>query len=93
MTRKARLAGAVLGLVAAFACYGCAPVGAVLDSAGPLAPLGAQALWLAQPALGLLVASEEIDGLAHLLDSRQGLIWLREALTVAEPVDPMDSAQ
>src|SRR5450432_1331268 len=60
-------------------------VGAVLDAAGPLAPLGAQALWVAQPALGLLIASDDIDGLAKLLDSHQGLSWLRDELTRAEP--------
>ncbi len=72
-------------------------VGAVLDAAGPLAPLGAQALWVAQPALGLLVASDEIDGLARLLDSRQGLNWLRDELTreesVETPIETVDSTQ
>src|SRR5258708_15749585 len=72
-------------------------VGAVLDAAGPLAPLGAQALWEAQPALRLLVASDDIDGLPRLLASRQRINWLRREFTrprpVETPIAPMRSSQ
>ncbi len=56
------------------------PVGALLDAAEPLGPLGAQLLWIAQPALGLLVPRDEIGSLARLLDAPGGVAWLREQL-------------
>ncbi|HLY28524.1 MAG TPA: hypothetical protein VKQ72_19410 [Aggregatilineales bacterium] len=52
----------------------------LLDVAGPLGPLGAQALWIAQPVLGLMLPSDEIDGLARVLESPSGVDWLRDAL-------------
>ena|SRR5258708_15708263 len=52
----------------------------LLDVAGPLGPLGAQALWIAQPVLGLMLPSDEIDGLARVLESPAGVDWLRDAL-------------
>jgi hypothetical protein len=59
-------------------------VGALLDAAEPLGPLGAQVLWFAQPALGLFVSADEIDGLASLLDDPAGVAWLRAELTGAD---------
>lgn len=55
--------------------------GALLDAAEPLGPLGAQVLWIAQPALGLFVPRSEIDALARVLDQPGGIAWLREQLT------------
>jgi hypothetical protein len=52
----------------------------LLDVAGPLGPLGAQALWIAQPVLGLMLPSDEIDDLARVLESPAGIDWLRDAL-------------
>jgi len=52
----------------------------LLEVSGPLGPLGAQVLWVAQPALGLLLPADEIDGLARVLESPAGMNWLREAL-------------
>jgi hypothetical protein len=50
----------------------------LFGAAEPLAPLGAQLLWMAQPVLGLAVPSDEIDALARLLDSDSGREWLGE---------------
>ena len=55
--------------------------GAFLGAAEPLGPLGAQLLWVAQPALGLLLPGDEIGDLASLLDDPAGMAWLRSELT------------
>jgi hypothetical protein len=55
--------------------------GAFLGAAEPFGPLGAQLLWVAQPALGLLLPREEIGDLACLLDDPAGMAWLRSELT------------
>jgi hypothetical protein len=55
--------------------------GTLLDAVEPLGPLGAQLLWVAQPTLGLVMPSDEIDGLARLLDEPDGFAWLRAELT------------
>lgn len=54
--------------------------GLLLDALEPLGPLGAQALLVAQPTLGLLVPREDITSLAHLLEAPGGVSWLRENL-------------
>jgi hypothetical protein len=56
-------------------------IGAFLDAAEPLAPLGAQLLWVAQPALGLFISRDAIDDLASVLDAPTGVAWLRAELT------------
>jgi hypothetical protein len=63
-------------------------VGAFLEAAEPLGALGAQCLWIAQPALGLFVPRDDITSLARLLDEPGGVAWLREQL-----VRPDDEAQ
>lgn len=55
-------------------------VGALLDASEPLGPLGAQVLWVAQPALGLIMAHDEIDGFARVLEDPSGIAWLRAEL-------------
>ena len=55
-------------------------VGALLEAAEPLGPLGAQGLWVAQPTLGLWVPREEITALAQRLEKPGGVAWLREQL-------------
>jgi hypothetical protein len=55
--------------------------GTFLDAVEPLGPLGAQILWVAQPTLGLVMPSDEIDGLALLLDEPDGFAWLRAEFT------------
>lgn len=57
---------------------------ALLDAAEPLAPLGAQALWVAQPALGLLLSRDAVADLARVLDAPGGVAWLREQLATAQ---------
>lgn len=59
-------------------------VRALLEAAEPLGPLGAQVLWIAQPALGLIVPRDEIGSLARLLDAPGGVVWLREQLVGLE---------
>ena len=56
-------------------------VGALLDAAEPLGPLGAQALWVGQPVLALFVPREDVTALARLLEEPAGLAWLRAQLT------------
>lgn len=53
---------------------------ALLDALEPLAPLGAQALYILQPTLGLLVPRAELSMLATVLDAPGGAEWLRDAL-------------
>lgn len=50
---------------------------ALLEAAGPLALLGAQGLWVAQPFLSLILPADEIGALARLLESPDGVAWLR----------------
>lgn len=54
--------------------------GMLLDAAEPLGPLGAQLLWVTQPALGLFVPRDDIAALARLLDAPGGMAWLRAQL-------------
>lgn len=53
----------------------------LLEVAEPLAPVGAQALYVAQPALGLFWGRDEIGRLATLLEDPANLAWLRAHLT------------
>jgi hypothetical protein len=62
-------------------------VGALLDAAEPFGPLGAQLLWVAQPVVSLMLPSDEVDGLARLLDDPAGVAWLRSELTGAASED------
>ena len=51
-----------------------------LDVLEPLGPLGAQALWFAQPVLGFMVARETLDNLAEALEAPGGVERLRQML-------------
>lgn len=51
-----------------------------LDILEPFGTLGAQFLWVAQPAFGLLGAEAIIRGLAQALEAPGGIEALREAL-------------
>ncbi len=62
-------------------------VAALFDAAEPFGPLGAQLLWVAQPAVSLFMPSDEVDGLARLLDDPAGVAWLRSELTGAASED------
>ena len=56
--------------------------GVLLDVLEPLGPLGAQLLWMAQPALSLVTSTsrEDVNGLAQLLEDSAGIAWLRSEL-------------
>jgi len=56
-------------------------LGPLLGAASPLSILGAQLLWVAQPALGLLAPRDEIEALAQILSEPEGVVWLRQTLT------------
>ncbi len=51
-----------------------------LDVLEPLGPLGAQALWVAQPVLGLVITPDVLDDLAEALEAPGGVERLRQML-------------
>jgi hypothetical protein len=51
-----------------------------LDAFAPFGPLGAQLLWVAQPAGALLGLSGAIDKLAHILEDPAEIEKLRQQL-------------
>lgn len=56
----------------------------LLTIGSPLAPLGAQLLYIAQPVLGLFGQAERVDDWATILDNRAGLDWLKDQLVLPE---------
>jgi hypothetical protein len=54
---------------------------AALDTLEPFGALGANAIWILQPALGLLVPKEALEAVAHALEEPGGIERLRERLT------------
>jgi hypothetical protein len=62
--------------------------GTALDVLEPFGPLGAQALWIAQPVLGLFVAREALGDLARALEEPGGVERLRQQLEECTP-DPL----
>lgn len=56
------------------------PLSTALDVLEPLGPLGAQALWVAQPLLGLVIAHDLLDDLAEALEAPGGVERLRQLL-------------
>jgi len=54
--------------------------GALLEAGEPLAPIGAQLLYVAQPALSLVAPREAIGRWARLLETPGGVAWLRHQL-------------
>lgn len=60
-------------------------VAALLEAAEPLGPLGAQALYVAQPALGVFLPAESVGRWARALEDPATLAWLRAGLTAANP--------
>jgi hypothetical protein len=61
-------------------------MGAFLEAAGPLAPIAGQALYVAQPTLGLFMSRQSITDLAQWLDQPEGLADLRRALEIVPEV-------
>jgi hypothetical protein len=55
-------------------------VGALLDAAEPLGPIGAHLLWIAQPTLSVFAPRDEITALARRLEAPGGVDWLRTHL-------------
>ena len=55
-------------------------VGTLLNVFEPLGPVGAQVLWVAQPALGMWMSRDVIGDLARVLEAPGGVVWLREQL-------------
>ncbi|MBN1314136.1 MAG: hypothetical protein JXA42_01665 [Anaerolineales bacterium] len=53
---------------------------AILDGFRPVAFIGGQLLWLAQPALGIFMDSNRIAGLAQLLEQPEAIDMLRDRL-------------
>lgn len=60
-------------------------VATLLENGQPLAFLGGQALWVAQPALTLLFDRETLRRLALLLEDPTAVDKLRQQLTQHEP--------
>ncbi len=58
--------------------------GVLLDVAEPLGPIGAQLLWVAQPALSWVAPRDEIAALARLIEAPGGVAWMREQLAAAD---------
>jgi hypothetical protein len=56
----------------------------LLSEGSPLPLLGAQLLWVFQPALGALLPMQEVGELARLLNSDSGVARLREQFQLAE---------
>jgi hypothetical protein len=54
-----------------------------LDAFGPLGSLAGQALWVAQPALGLLIDARQVGALAGALERPEGVELLRRSLVTA----------
>lgn len=52
----------------------------MLDVFEPIAPLASQFLWVVQPMAGLFEADDVVHDLATILDSKEGIEELRQAL-------------
>lgn len=52
----------------------------MLDVLEPLGPLGAQLLWVAQPAAGLFGGAKALGEIAEALEAPEGLDTLRQRL-------------
>lgn len=59
-------------------------LGLALDILEPLGPLGAQAVWVAQPVLGLWIPRTALGELAEALDAPGGVERLRHMLESQE---------
>jgi hypothetical protein len=60
----------------------------LLDVAEPFGPLGAQALWIAQPALSLFLPRQDIGEFAGLLDDPDSMAWWRSELVGNSDEEP-----
>lgn len=55
-------------------------VGALLEAGEPFSPFGAHLLWIAQPALSIVVPREDVAALAQILEEPGGLARVRRQL-------------
>ena len=62
-----------------------------LDALAPLAPLGAQFVWISQPFLSLFVRREGLTSLAESLETQDGLETLRGLFDENQPRSPVSS--
>jgi hypothetical protein len=60
-------------------------VGALLKVTRPLAPVGAGLLWVAQPALGLVMDRGAVARWARFLENPDAVAWLDARLSGEEP--------
>ncbi len=56
-------------------------VAALLEAAEPLSMLGAQVLYVAQPALGIFLPARQVGRWARLLEDPANVAWVRTRLT------------
>ena len=68
-------------------------LGALLDAAGPVAPLAGQLLYVAQPTLGLFIPHRSINRWAEWLDRPDALAEFRQMLESDADVDADNSPQ
>lgn len=66
---------------------------ALLDAAGPVAPLAGQLLYVAQPMLGLFISRRSINRWAEWLDQPDALAEFRQMLESDSDVDHRNSLQ
>ncbi|GAB4572590.1 MAG: hypothetical protein Kow0077_12440 [Anaerolineae bacterium] len=59
-------------------------VGALLEAAEPLSPLGAQLLFVAQPALDVFWPAESIGRWAERLEDPETIAWMRTRLMMPD---------
>ena len=55
-------------------------LGTILDALEPLGPLGAQVLWVIQPAMGLFGARDMVREIAEALEEPGGIDRIRQQL-------------
>ncbi len=56
----------------------------LLEALDPLAPLGAQVLYIAQPTLSLFGSRDAAGDLARVLETPGGMAWLRQTMELDE---------
>jgi hypothetical protein len=61
-------------------------VDAFLAASAPLAPLGAQLLYVLQPTVRIFTQTQTLNAWANLLESRSGITWLRSELGIHEDI-------
>lgn len=68
-----------------------AVVDAVLIAMTPIAPIGAQLLYISQPMLTVFVERDSVTRWAKLLEEPNGLNWLRQNLADSPIISEVDN--